>query len=73
MRGMDATACGAKLISSQITTFWSDESSAGEAVSIGMADALQEAAKIAVAPTAGICLDCLLKAVAAGSATVVRE
>lgn len=51
---------------------------AGESCSVPPASssetvAMEEAANIAVATSSGICLDCLLKAAAAGSATVVRN
>lgn len=72
-RHMDSTACGAKLISSQVTTLWSDESSIGDHTGEDQNQALAQASQIAVAPPSGICLDCLMKAAAAGSATVVRE
>lgn len=72
-RHMDSTACGAKLISGQITTTWSDESSIGDPVAGAKAEALAAASSIATSTTSGVCLDCLLKAAATGSATVVRE
>lgn len=72
-RHMDSTACGAKLISSQITTTWSDESSSGDTASEAKAEALASTSQIAASTTSGICLDCLLKAAATGSATVVRD
>lgn len=72
-RHMDSTACGAKLISGQITTTWSSESSIGDPAADDKADSLAAAALIASRTTAGVCLDCLLKAAATGSATVVRE
>ena len=72
-RHMDSTACGAKLISGQITTIWSDESSMGDPAAEDKAEALATASQIASSTTSGVCLDCLLKAAATGSATVVRE
>ncbi|MCU6502294.1 PAAR domain-containing protein [Rugamonas sp. A1-17] len=72
-RHMDSTACGAKLISSQITTTWSDESSIGDPAAAEKAEALAAASQIASSTGSGICLDCLLKAAATGSATVVRD
>jgi uncharacterized Zn-binding protein involved in type VI secretion len=72
-RHMDSTACGAKLISSQMTTIWSDESSIGDPAADEKAEALAVASQIASSTTSGICLDCLLKAAVTGSATVVRE
>ena len=60
---MDKTACGAKLLSSLADAFGDDSQEA--AGPTPMADVA------AVAPT--ICLDCLAKAAAGGSAMVVRE
>lgn len=72
-RHMDSTACGAKLISSQVTTTWSDKSSLGDAVAEDKAEALAATSRIAATTASGVCLDCLLKAAATGSATVVRD
>lgn len=72
-RHLDSTACGAKLISSQITTTWSDESSAGDPAADAKSEALAAASTIATSTTSGVCLDCLIKAAATGSATVVRD
>jgi uncharacterized Zn-binding protein involved in type VI secretion len=72
-RHMDSTACGAKLISGQITTIWSDKSSLGDPSAEDKADALVITSLIAAGTTSGVCLDCLLKAATAGSATVVRD
>ena len=72
-RHMDSTACGAKLLSGQITTTWSNESSIGDPAADDKAEALSNTALIASSTTSGICLDCLLKAATVGSATVVRE
>lgn len=72
-RHMDSTACGANLISGQITTTWSSESSIGDPAADDKADSLAVASLIASSTTSGVCLDCLLKAVVSGSATVVRE
>src|SRR4051812_27140873 len=72
-RHMDSTACGAKLISAQITTIWSDESSMGDPAAEDKSEALASASRIAATTTSGVCLDCLLKAAATGSATVVRD
>jgi uncharacterized Zn-binding protein involved in type VI secretion len=72
-RHMDSTACGAKLISGQITTTWSDLSSFGDSAAEDKAEALTAASRIAAVTSSGVCLDCLLKAAATGSATVVRE
>lgn len=68
-RHLDATACGARLLSSQAVTTWSAESSPGEP-----AHALVDTAPALAAPTtSGICLDCLMQAAATGSSIVVRE
>lgn len=72
-RHLDSTACGAKLISGQLTTIWSDESSVGAPAADEKSEALAAASTIAATTTSGICLDCLLKAAATGSATVVRD
>lgn len=72
-RHMDSTACGAKLISGQITTIWSDRSSLGDPAAEEKAEALAATSTIAASTKSGVCLDCLVNAAAAGSATVVRE
>jgi hypothetical protein len=51
---------------------WSDESSAGDPAEAEKAEALAAAATVAAVTNSGLCLDCLLKAAAAGSSTVVR-
>ena len=45
----------------------------GEWAAEGKTEALEATAQIAAATSSGICLDCLLKAAATGSATVVRD
>jgi uncharacterized Zn-binding protein involved in type VI secretion len=72
-RHLDKTACGATLISSQMTTTWGDQSSVGDPVAAEKAEALSAASVVAAPTDSGICLDCLLKAAAAGSALVVRD
>ncbi|MFP5391575.1 MAG: PAAR domain-containing protein [Gammaproteobacteria bacterium] len=72
-RHMDETACGAKLISSQMTTFWENNSSEGSAGAEPDDTPVINAAEIAAPTSSGVCLDCLLKAAVGGSATVVRE
>ncbi|MGW8391616.1 PAAR domain-containing protein [Pseudoduganella sp. HUAS MS19] len=72
-RHLDKTACGATLISGQLTTTWSNQSSAGDPAATEKAEALAVAGDLAVPTNSGICLDCLLKAAAAGNALVVRE
>lgn len=72
-RHLDGTACGAKLISSQLTTVWLNTSSPGAGEADSDAAPPADVASIATPTSSGICLDCLLKAAAAGSALVVRE
>lgn len=73
-RQLDKTACGATLISSQVTTTWANQSSAGSADAVETAEAMATAKAAVASPTeSGICLDCLFKAAAAGSTLVVRE
>ena len=73
-RHLDSTDCGAKLISSQATTTWSDESSLGGDEAENSADASVAAtSRMAAVTDSGICLDCLVKAATAGSAVVIRE
>ncbi len=72
-RHSDITACGAKLLSSQITTTWNNRATRGDpALEVGV-EIIASAALIAAPTKSGICLDCLLKAAISGSATVVRE
>ncbi len=72
-RHMDTTACGAKLISSQITTTWANNPSLGDPAEDEKAAALAGTSQIAATTTSGLCLDCLLKAAATGSAMVIRD
>jgi uncharacterized Zn-binding protein involved in type VI secretion len=72
-RHMDSTACGAKLISAQITTNWGSESTMGDPAAAEKSDALAAGAQIAAPTSSGICLECLLQAAATGSSAVVRE
>ena len=70
-RHMDSTACGAKLISGQVTSYWSSESSAGAGASAG--DALAQAVPAGVATqTPTLCLECLAAAAARGDGIVSR-
>jgi uncharacterized Zn-binding protein involved in type VI secretion len=69
----DSTACGAKLLSAQVTTYWDSESSMGDSAAADKADALAAASQIAATTSSGVCLDCLLQAAATGSSTVVRD
>ena len=69
----DSTACGAKLLSAQATTYWGAESSMGDPAATDKADALAAASRIAAVTSSGVCLDCLLKTATSGGATVVRE
>ncbi|MGC4075489.1 MAG: PAAR domain-containing protein [Rubrivivax sp.] len=68
-RHLDTTDCGARLLSSQATTTWADESSQGHAT----AEALAAASEVAAVTGSGICLDCLRKAAHFGSAIVIRD
>lgn len=72
-RHMDETACGAKLISSQITTTWDDTSTGAAAAALDGEHSAVDVATVAAATSSGICLDCLLKAAAAGTSTVIRD
>lgn len=72
-RHLDKTACGATLISSQMTTTWSNLSSLREGSPADQAKAILSPTDVAAPTDSGICLDCLLKAAAAGSPVVVRE
>ncbi len=72
-RHLDTTACGAKLLSSQITTTWDNQSSLGNPAAEEAAEIMAAAAPIAMPTKSGVCLECLLKAAAAGTATVIRE
>ncbi len=72
-RHMDSTACGAKLISGQVTAYWSSKSSMGDPASAEKSEALAAASQIATNTSSGVCLECLLHAATTGSATVVRD
>jgi uncharacterized Zn-binding protein involved in type VI secretion len=72
-RHMDTTDCGARLISGQSTTIWSDESSPGDAEAADSSDVQGLAAQITATSASGICLDCLRKAAHFGSPTIIRE
>ena len=68
----DSTACGASLVATQAVSTWDSKTSFGEAVSTDSSDLLTMAKAIAdTAPT--ICLECLAKAAANGTAMVVRD
>jgi uncharacterized Zn-binding protein involved in type VI secretion len=72
-RHLDLTACGAELLSAQVTTLWDSESSAGVNASAGQGDALAQAAPATVAPeTPTLCLECLVAAAARGAGIVPR-
>ena len=72
-RHFDTTACGARLISGQITTIWLGQSSMSDPADVDTNDVMEAAGKIAVSTESGICLECLLSAAAAGATTVIRE
>lgn len=72
-RHMDSTACGAKLISAQVTTYWSPESSMGSGSAAGAGDALAQAVPAGLAAqTPGLCLECLAAAAMRGDGIVAR-
>jgi uncharacterized Zn-binding protein involved in type VI secretion len=67
----DKTACGATLIADQSTAWWDNHAGSGHAAPPVDADVKAASNPVAQeAPT--ICLECLAKAAAAGSAMVVR-
>lgn len=68
----DRTDCGATLIASQSLTTWSDESLMGESAQSDQIEPLAASA-VAAPTTSGVCLECMMKAAAAGAATVVRS
>lgn len=73
-RHMDVTDCGAYLLSGQITTVWSDESTV--AASSGQFEEAKGpvvSGTVASPTDSGICLECLVKAAQTGSAVVIRE
>ena len=71
VRHMDKTACGAHLLASQSLGTASDMVSGSE--SAGHSGELAaKAASIAAPTTSGVCLECLMKAAASGSSTVMR-
>lgn len=72
-RHLDTTACGARLVSGQITTIWLDNSSGDSVATDRQAETLAAADAIAAHTASGICLDCLRKAAHFGSPTVIRE
>lgn len=72
-RHLDTTECGARLMSAQATTTWSDESMIGDPAADDKADALGTASQVAASTESGICLDCLRKAAHFGSPIVIRE
>lgn len=67
----DTTDCGATLISSQTLVDWSNESSMGKSAASEETPPTPSSA-IANPTKSGICLECMLKAAAAGSSTVSR-
>ena len=70
-RHMDKTACGAHLLASQSVGTASDMVS-GSASTGHAADIAAPASSIAAPTTSGVCLECLMKAAASGSSTVMR-
>jgi uncharacterized Zn-binding protein involved in type VI secretion len=72
-RDGDSTACGAKLVAGQVTTYWGSDSSMGGDASAGQGDALAQAVPIGVAAeTPTLCLECLAAAAARGAGIVPR-
>jgi uncharacterized Zn-binding protein involved in type VI secretion len=72
-RHMDMTDCGAYLLSGQVTTAWSDESTGGESAGHHEEGTGPVYSNTVAAPTdSGVCLECLVKAAQAGSAAVIR-
>jgi uncharacterized Zn-binding protein involved in type VI secretion len=68
----DKTACGATLIAGQSSAWWDNHSDSGTAAPAAEVDTASASQLVArEAPT--ICLECLAKAAAAGSAMVVRS
>lgn len=63
----DKTACGATLLASQSV------GTAADYVPASPAAPQPSSASIAAPTTSGVCLECLLKAAAAGSGTVIRD
>lgn len=69
----DTVACGATLIGSQILAQWMSSGSASARSAADDSAQIQAAtAAVATPSDGGICLDCLLKAAEAGSATIAR-
>lgn len=68
----DRTACGAILLSSQAVTTWSDAGSEAGISTPDSSPSLRATTTTIAAQTPTICLDCLAKAAAAGTAMVVR-
>lgn len=69
----DTVACGARLVASQFTATWSDESSMGDSTANMQAEAVDAAAQVAAPTASGLCLNCLRKAAHLGSPFVIRE
>ena len=69
----DKTACGATLISSQLTTTWSPQSALGDSAASDQADALTAATTLVASEASTICLECLQKAATNAAAFVVRS
>jgi uncharacterized Zn-binding protein involved in type VI secretion len=65
-RHMDTTDCGAHLISGQVTTTWSDESSLGDPAADARSEALGAASQVAASTDSGICLGSVALASAGG-------
>ncbi|MFV8593066.1 PAAR domain-containing protein [Ralstonia pseudosolanacearum] len=70
-RHMDKTECGANLLASQSVGTASDMVSGSDSAGHA-ADIAAQASSIAAPTTSGVCLECLMKAAASGSSTVMR-
>jgi len=68
----DKTACGATLISGQATTTWSSETSGDRVLEAQSASVITTSAFTQASSDSGLCLDCLVKAAAAGASLVLR-
>jgi uncharacterized Zn-binding protein involved in type VI secretion len=71
-RDGDSTACGAKLLSAQVTTYWDAESAMGSSASTGQGDTPAAAPATVAAETPTLCLECLAAAAARGAGIVPR-
>ena len=68
----DKTACGATLIAGQSSAWWDNQSGADNTAP-GTSEDAKKASNLVAREATSICLECLAKAAAAGSAMVVRS